>query len=181
MVNASEQRRRGHDEPESGDHAGSGSRDAILAALAANLVIAAAKLAAGLVIGSPALLSEAAHSVADSVNEIFLLTSVYRARKAPDPRHPFGYGKERFFWSFLAAVGIFVTGGCFSLYQGVSAWRSPPHETSAGLAAGVAVMLVALLAESASLAKARRRRGPAAPCGGIGPSLTCFPNRRCAP
>jgi len=133
---------------------GESSLASIYVALAANLVIAAAKLAAGLATGSPALLSEAAHSVADSVNEVFLLTSLRRAGRAPNREHPFGYGKERFFWSFLAAVGIFVTGGCFSLYQGVRAWQTPPHETGAGLVAAVMVLLVALVAEGASLAKA---------------------------
>ncbi len=133
---------------------GAGSRASVYAALAANVVIAAAKLSAGLITASPALLSEAAHSLADSVNELFLLASLRRAGRTADRRHPFGYGKERFFWSFLAAVGIFVTGGCFSLYQGVRAWQSPRQETAAELIAAAAVLLVALVAEAASLAKA---------------------------
>jgi cation diffusion facilitator family transporter len=141
---ATEQRRRG----------GASSLASVYAALAANLVIAAAKLAAGLVTGSPAMLSEAAHSLADSVNEVFLLTSLRRARLPADRRHPFGHGKERFFWSFLAAVGIFVTGGCFSIYQGVRAWQTPVHETGADLAVAAAVLVVAFLAEGGSLLKA---------------------------
>ena len=138
----------------SADRPGGDSRATIFTALAANLVIAAAKLVAGLITGSAALLSEAAHSVADSVNELFLLTAVRRARRTPDRRHPFGYGKERFFWSFLAAIGIFVTGGCFSLYQGVRAWQSPSKESGGELVAGVVVLAVALIAEGASLLKA---------------------------
>jgi cation diffusion facilitator family transporter len=133
---------------------GSDSRASIYAALAANGVIAAAKLIAGLLTASPALMSEAAHSVADSLNELFLLASLRRSRRAADRSHPFGYGKERFFWSFLAAVGIFVTGGCFSLYQGVRAWQSPQRETGAELIIAAAVLVIALLAESGSLAKA---------------------------
>src|SRR5882757_5313120 len=100
-----------------------GTRSAVLVALGANLVIAAAKTAAGVFAGSPALLSEAAHSVADSLDEVFLLPSLRRSRRTPDSDHPFGYGKERYFWSLLAAVGIFVLGGCFSFYQGLEALR----------------------------------------------------------
>lgn len=133
---------------------GEGSRSSIYAALAANVVIAVAKLTAGLVTASPALLSEAAHSIADSFNELFLLASLRRAGRAADRRHPFGYGKERFFWSFLAAVGIFVTGGCYSLYQGVQAWQSSRRESGGELAVAAGVLVVALLAEGASLAKA---------------------------
>jgi cation diffusion facilitator family transporter len=133
-----------------------GTRTAVLLALAANLLIAAAKCAAGLFAHSPALLSEAAHSVADSLNEVFLLTSLRRSRRAADERHPFGYGKERYFWALLAAVGIFVLGGCFSIYQGVRALRGGEQESTAGYLAGLGVLLVALLSEGASLLKAVR-------------------------
>ena len=124
-------------------------------ALAANLVIAAAKAVGGVFAGSPALLSEAAHSVADSINELFLFASLGRSGRAPDRVHPFGYGKERYFWSLLAAVGIFVTGGCFSFYQGVRAWRaSGGGESHTGYLVGLAVLGLALLAEGGSLARA---------------------------
>jgi cation diffusion facilitator family transporter len=131
-----------------------GTRSAVLVALGANLLIAAAKTVAGVFAGSPALLSEAAHSVADSLNEVFLLTSLRRSHRAPDSEHPFGYGKERYFWSLLAAVGIFVLGGCFSFYQGVHALSGGENETRTGYIAGLAVLLVALLAEGSSLLKA---------------------------
>lgn len=93
----------------------------MLVAGAANVAVAAAKLAAGLVTGSAALLAEAAHSIADTLNEVFLLTALSRSAKPADSRHPFGYGKERYFWSLLSAVGIFVLGAGFSVYQGVTA------------------------------------------------------------
>ncbi|MGW2280221.1 cation diffusion facilitator family transporter [Streptomyces sp. NPDC001770] len=126
----------------------------VLVALAANLVIAAAKTVGGLLSGSPALLSEAAHSVADSMNEVFLLAALRRSRRPPDARHPFGYGKERYFWSLLAAVGIFVMGGCFSFFQGFEALRSHDQESPSGYAVGLAVLGVALVAEGTSLVRA---------------------------
>lgn len=134
----------------------------MLVALGANLLIAVAKAVGGLLTGSPALLSEAAHSVADSMNEVFLLAALRRSRRPADHRHPFGYGKERFFWSLLAAVGIFVMGGCFSFFQGVEALRNGTEESFHGYVAGLAVLGVALLAEGASLLRALhqvRRQG----------------------
>lgn len=130
------------------------TRATVLVALAANLVIALAKAIGGVFAGSPALLSEAAHSVADSLNEVFLLASLKRSKRKPDADHPFGYGKERFFWSLLAAVGIFVMGGCFSFYQGIEAMSSGGSQSRAGYIAGFSVLAVALIAEGASLAKA---------------------------
>ncbi|MFJ3230866.1 cation diffusion facilitator family transporter [Streptomyces sp. NPDC086787] len=130
------------------------TRVTVLVALAANLVIAAAKAVGGLIAGSPALLSEAAHSVADSVNEVFLLAALRRSKRPADQRHPFGYGKERFFWSLLAAVGIFVMGGCFSFFQGFEALRGGAGETSGGYVVGLAVLGLALVAEGSSLLRA---------------------------
>ncbi|MFE9997163.1 cation diffusion facilitator family transporter [Streptomyces avermitilis] len=142
------------------------TRITVLVALGANLVIAVAKAVGGLLAGSPALLSEAAHSVADSLNEVFLLAALRRSRRPADKRHPFGYGKERFFWSLLAAVGIFVMGGCFSFFQGIEALRSGAEESHSGYVAGLIVLGVALLAEGASLLRAlhqvRGQRGSAA-------------------
>lgn len=128
----------------------------------ANLVIAAAKAVGGLVAGSPALLSEAAHSVADSMNEVFLLAALRRSRRPADKRHPFGYGKERFFWSLLAAVGIFVMGGCFSFFQGFEALRNGAEEKTSGYVVGLIVLGVAFVAEGVSLLRALhqvRRQG----------------------
>ncbi|MBB6080654.1 cation diffusion facilitator family transporter [Streptomyces paradoxus] len=138
------------------------TRVTVLVALAANLVIAVAKAIGGLAAGSPALLSEAAHSVADSLNEVFLLAALRRSRRPADRRHPFGYGKERFFWSLLAAVGIFVMGGCFSFFQGFEALTSGAEEELGGYVAGLIVLGIALLAEGGSLLRALyqvRRQG----------------------
>ncbi|MEU6649682.1 cation diffusion facilitator family transporter [Streptomyces sp. NPDC046900] len=126
----------------------------VLVALAANLLIAVAKAVGGVLAGSPALLSEAAHSVADSLNEIFLLAALRRSRRPADRRHPFGYGKERFFWSLLAAVGIFVMGGCFSFFQGFEALQGGAKESHEGYVAGLVVLGVALVVEGVSLLRA---------------------------
>src|SRR3954454_11279692 len=92
----------------------------VLVAIFANLGIAIAKGVAGLVSGSAAMLSEAAHSLADTTNQVLLVVGGKRSNRPADERHPFGYGRERYFWSLLAAVGIFVGGGVFAIYQGVS-------------------------------------------------------------
>ncbi|CAN5864933.1 hypothetical protein BH24CHL4_BH24CHL4_25060 [soil metagenome] len=96
-----------------------GSKKVVLAALGANAVIATGKFAVGLTTGSAAMLAEAAHSVADTVNQGFLLVSINLSDNPADEDHPYGYGKERFFWAFLAAVFIFVAGAFFSVYQGI--------------------------------------------------------------
>ncbi|GAA2736550.1 cation diffusion facilitator family transporter [Streptomyces nogalater] len=158
----------GHSDPaptsDAPAHQGPGSRSGaegdrstrvtVLVALAANLVIAVAKAVGGVLAGSPALLSEAAHSVADSLNEVFLLAALSRSRRPADTRHPFGYGKERFFWSLLAAVGIFVMGGCFSFFQGLEALHGGAEEEFGGYVAGLIVLGVALAAEAGSLLRA---------------------------
>lgn len=87
----------------------------IVIALLANVVIAISKLVAGLTSGSTALLAEAAHSTADSVNEIFLAVGLHRDREPPDAIHPFGHGRERFLWAFMAAIASFLIGGCLSI------------------------------------------------------------------
>ncbi|MEV5909192.1 cation diffusion facilitator family transporter [Streptomyces chartreusis] len=134
------------------------TRVTVLVALTANLVIAVAKAVGGIFAHSPALLSEAAHSVADSLNEVFLLAALRRSRRPPDARHPFGYGKERFFWSLLAAVGIFVMGGCFSFFQGLEALRGGGGEEKfSGYVAGMIVLGVAFVAEGLSLVRALRQ------------------------
>ncbi|MEU8347644.1 cation diffusion facilitator family transporter [Actinomadura meyerae] len=91
----------------------------VLVAGAANLVLAIVKLIAGLLAGSSAMLAESAHSVADTLNQSFLLASLRRSERPPDRRHPFGYGNERYVWSLLAAFGIFIAGAGFSIFEGI--------------------------------------------------------------
>ncbi|MDQ2882345.1 MAG: cation diffusion facilitator family transporter [Actinomycetota bacterium] len=91
----------------------------VVVALAINLSIAVMKAVAGVLTGSAAMLAEAAHSVADSTTEGLLLAALRHSERPADRRHPFGYGKVRFFWALIAAVSIFVTGAMFSVYEGV--------------------------------------------------------------
>lgn len=100
------------------DDAGESTTTVVVAAVA-NLGIAAAKAVAGVISGSSAMLSEAAHSVADTVTEILLLTALKRSGKPADEDHPLGYGPERYIWAMLAAVATFVGGAVFSVYDGV--------------------------------------------------------------
>lgn len=99
--------------------ASGGSTLSVLAALAANVGVGLVKLAAGLFGGSAAMLSEAAHSAGDSSTELLLLVALRRSDRPADAEHPFGYGKERYFWSLLGAGAIFLSGAAFSLFEGI--------------------------------------------------------------
>src|SRR5215212_11411503 len=88
--------------------------------MGANAGIGVLKLVAGIFTGSAAMYAEAAHSVADTATEVLLLTALKRSDKKADREHPFGYGKERFFWALIAAVSIFVSGAVFAAYEGIS-------------------------------------------------------------
>src|SRR3954467_3030909 len=127
----------------------------VLVAIVANLGIAIAKGVAGLVSGSAAMLSEAAPALADTTNEVLLLTAVKRSNRPADERHPFGYGRERYFWTLLAAVGIFVGGGVFAVYQGVT--NLSGHHEGGHYALTYAVLGVAFLLESVSWFQAVRQ------------------------
>jgi cation diffusion facilitator family transporter len=104
-----------------------GSERVVYTALAANIGITASKLGVGISTGSTAMLAEAAHSFADSINQGFLLVSLRLSDNPADEDYPFGYGKERFFWAFLAAIFIFLAGAIFSFYQGFNRFLDP-HE-----------------------------------------------------
>ena len=131
------------------------SLGSVLAALAANTTIAIAKGTAAALTGSPALLAETLHTVADAGNEVFLYVAIRRSRQPPDPTHPLGYGPERYYWALLAAIGMFVVGGAVSIWDGAHALVHPP-----GLEAfwvGVAVLVVALTLDALSRVVAVRQ------------------------
>src|SRR5262245_22979579 len=94
------------------------SRRVVVAALAGNALVAATKLAAALITGSSAMLSEAVHTAADTGNELLLLHGMRRAARPADSSHPFGHGRELFFWSFVVAILVFALGSGVSLYEG---------------------------------------------------------------
>ena len=127
------------------------TRRTVLVAGAANLFVALIKLVAGLLTSSSAMLAEAAHSAADTLNQAFLLTSVHRGARPADAGHPFGYGQERYFWSLLAAFGIFIAGAGFSVFEGILALQ---HGSSHSALLAYAVLAAAAVAEGISLFRA---------------------------
>jgi cation diffusion facilitator family transporter len=131
------------------------SLGSILFALAANLTIAVAKGVAAALTGSPALLAETLHTLADTGNEVLLWIAIRRSRRPADPSHPFGYGPERYYWALLAAIGMFVVGGAVSIWDGVHALIDPPPLEA--FWAGVAVLVVALVLDGSSRVVARRQ------------------------
>jgi cation diffusion facilitator family transporter len=128
----------------------------VLLALGANLGVGLLKLFAGLVSGSGALLSEAAHSVSDSTTEVLLLVALRRSDRPADRAHPFGYGKERYFWSMLAAVAIFVSGAAFSVFEGLHTILGPQHEAGP-LWINYPVLALAMVLEAVSFRQAAGR------------------------
>lgn len=131
-----------------------GSRRAVLAALAANSGIAVAKFVGAAVTGSSALLAEGIHSVADAGNQVLLLFGGTRAQREATDRHPFGYGRERYFWSFVVALVLFTLGGLFALYKGVEKLQHPHELSSPEWAIGI--LLLGLVLEGFSLRTAVR-------------------------
>jgi cation diffusion facilitator family transporter len=140
------------------------SRRTVLIALAANAVVAVAKLAGGLASGSAALLAEAAHSLADTTNQGFLLVSISLAAREPTPEQPFGYGRARFLWTFIAAVAMFLAGAIFAIGYGIYDLTTT-HKSGDYLPAYI-TLAIALAAEGASWVRAfRQTRHEAAQAG----------------
>ncbi len=132
----------------------------VLVAAGVNVAIAAAKLVAAVLTGSASMWAEAAHSLADTGNEVLLFVGLRKSRRGPDARHPFGYGQERFFWAFLAALGIFLIGGALSVGEGIRSLLLPEPLQSVWV--GIAVLLVAAVLEAYSWRTARRQLRDAA-------------------
>jgi cation diffusion facilitator family transporter len=127
---------------------------AVLAALAVNLGIAVTKFVAFLISGSSSMLAEAVHSVADTFNELLLLVGRGRSERSATEEHPFGYGRESFFYGFIVAVLLFTLGAAFSAYDGVHKIMHP--ETLRDPAVAFAVLGVSVVLESLSLRTALR-------------------------
>ena len=126
----------------------------LLIAFAANLGIAVSKFVAAAFTGSSAMLTEGIHSVVDSSNQLLLIWGRRQSRKAPDARHPFGYGRELYFWSFVVAVLVFALGAGVSIYEGVIHIMEPEEAVSPLIA--YLVLLVAFMLEGGSTLAAFR-------------------------
>ena len=144
--------------------AASGSTRVVVAALAANGMIAIAKFAAAAWTGSAAMLSEAIHSLADTANQGLLLHGMRRAARPADDRHPFGYAKELYFWAFVVAILLFSLGAGVAIYEGVDKLRHPHPVTDPLI--NYAILGIAIVVEVAStvvaLREFNRQRGDAA-------------------
>lgn len=131
-----------------------GSRRAVIAALLANSGIAIAKFVGFAVTGSSSMLAEGVHSVADTGNQGLLLLGDARARRAATRDHPFGYGRERYFWAFVVSMLLFALGGLFAIYEGVEKLRHP-HPLDSAIVA-VVILVVSIVLEAFSFRMAIR-------------------------
>ena len=125
---------------------------AVLGALFANGIIAILKFAAAVITGSSGMMAEALHSVADTTNQVFLLLGLRFFKRPASEKHPFGYGKERFFWSFIAAIFIFGVGATYAIYEGIVK-LSHPHPPE-NLVWAYWVLAISFVLESGSIALA---------------------------
>ncbi|MFB3118429.1 MAG: cation diffusion facilitator family transporter, partial [Myxococcota bacterium] len=121
-----------------------GSRRAIAAAFLANLGIACAKLAAFLITGAASMLAEAVHSLADTGNQGLLILGAARAKREATLEHPFGFGRERYFWAFVAAMVLFTLGSVFAIHEGIDKLRHPHELVSPAVAVCILVLAIAL-------------------------------------
>jgi cation diffusion facilitator family transporter len=131
-----------------------GSRRAIVAALVANGGIAVSKLVGFAITGAASLAAEAVHSFADTANQALLLVGGRRARRVESESHPFGYGRERYFWAFIVALVLFLLGGVFAIYEGIDKLRHPHDVDDVVLA--IVILSVAVALETFSLITAVR-------------------------
>src|SRR5574339_140377 len=125
---------------------------AVLGALFANGLIAVLKFIGAVITGSSGMMAEALHSVADTTNQVFLLLGLRFYKRPASTKHPFGYGKERFFWSFIAAIFIFGVGATYAIYEGIDKLAHPHPPTNLKWAYGV--LAVSFVLESGSIALA---------------------------
>jgi cation diffusion facilitator family transporter len=125
---------------------------AVIGALFANGLIAILKLVAAVITGSSGMMAEALHSVADTTNQVFLLLGLGFYKRPASTKHPFGFGKERFFWSFIAAIFIFGVGATYAIYEGIQKLAHPHPPTNLNWAYGV--LAISFVLESGSIALA---------------------------
>ena len=144
----------------------SNSTKSVIVGLSANSLVSVAKFIGFSVSGSGAMLSEAIHSVADTANQALLLLGLKRSERGPDETHPEGYGRERFFWGLVSALGIFFLGAGVTLWHGVHAVLHPVPSSHGWVT--WAVLVFAFLLEGGALAVATRGLYSDARTAGIG-------------
>jgi cation diffusion facilitator family transporter len=147
---------------------GGESAGTVIVAGLVNLGIAVAKLAGGLLSHSSAMLSEAAHSVADTVTEVFLYVALKRGEKPADAKHPFGYGRETYFWAFIASLTTFLVGAGFSFFQGITTIIDGEEQGDPRVS--YIVLAVSFVLEGISFRKAVKQVRGAARTWGISPA-----------
>ncbi|WP_438872605.1 cation diffusion facilitator family transporter [Paractinoplanes pyxinae] len=156
------------DTPEESEAPENESVGTVVIAGAANLAIAIAKFVAGLISGSAAMVSESAHSLADTITEVFLFVALRRGARPADEEHPFGYGKESFVWAFIAAVFTFVAGAGFSIYHGIE--TIVEGEETGKFLWSYLVLAISFGAEGTSFLRARRQVAGESRRWGVTPS-----------
>ena len=133
----------------------------IIQSLLVNVAIAAVKAVAAYFTKSGSMLAEALHSFSDCANQLLLLVGIRQARKPADEKHPFGYGRAVYFWSFMVAMMLFLGGGVFSIYEGIHKIREPEPVEHVWL--GVGILAVSLLLEGgaclSNVKELNKRRG----------------------
>ena len=137
--------------------AGGESTVTVLVAFGANFAIAVGKTVAAMVSGSASMLAEAAHSWADTGNEVFLLIANRRSARPADDRRPLGYGREAYVWSLLAAIGLFVVGASVSIWHGVSELIGGEQAEGRDYALAYAVLAISFVLEGTSFFQAVRQ------------------------
>ncbi len=143
------------------------SKVAIYGAIGANLAISIMKFVASFFTGSSAMLSEGIHSMIDTCNGVLLLFGIKRSQREPDDKHPFGYGKEVYFWSFVVAIMIFALGGGIAIYEGIQHLMHPVEHGESNVLWNYGVLIGAIFAESISFYLAFREFRKANPKGFI--------------
>ena len=141
---------------------------AVIAAILANIAIGIVKFIASFISGSSAMFSEGVHSLVDSGNGMLVLFGIHRAKKPANTRHPFGHGKELYFWTMIVAILIFALGGGVSLWEGIQAVKSVGPDTKLGdPRMAYIVLIISMIIEGVSLSIAVRQFNAAR--GNMGP------------
>ncbi|MDR0912618.1 MAG: cation diffusion facilitator family transporter [Methanobrevibacter sp.] len=136
-----------------------GGTKAVLTALLSNILIAVSKFVAFIVTASASMLAESIHSFADSVNQILLLFGNKQSKRPADDLHPFGYGREQYFYAFVVSLILFSIGGCFAILEAIEKIQTP-HEVSSSLLLPLIILFIALILETFSLSVAIKESKP---------------------